>query len=94
MGDEFADGPVYTHEFDTDVIDPNVDVVSVIADLEDTPAENLPPLYECIDHLVEHLFSNPPAPDADTRISFSYHGYRITIDQRGFGRFDRLPKTG
>lgn len=85
-----ANGPeVVDLEFDTEQADPNVEVVSAIADLEDESVEELPPLYTAIDHILEHLYTEPPAADADVRISFSYYGYRITVEQNGAARFER-----
>ena len=77
-------------QFDTDNVDPNVEVVSVIAELEGVPAEELPPLYDCIDHILEHLFESPPSEGADVEMSFTYYDYRITVEQNGAARFERL----
>lgn len=77
-----------TRQFDTERADPNVEVVSAIADLEDVPIEELPPLYGCIDHVLEHLYSNPPSDAANAEISFTYCGYRVTTKQDGRAWFD------
>ena len=78
---------VVTFTFDTDTTDPNVDVVTTIADLEDVAVEELPALYDAIDQVLEHLYSRPPSPTADLQIAFSYHGYRVVLDQDGTARF-------
>ena len=82
-----ADARTATRAFDTDQTDPNVAVVSALAEIERTPVEELPPLYDCIDHILEHLYSNPPADEADVQISFTYNDYRITVEQDGKARF-------
>ncbi|ELZ11109.1 hypothetical protein C479_07368 [Halovivax asiaticus JCM 14624] len=91
MGTDDRDGAeprTATREFDTDQIDPNVAVVSALAEIEDVPVEELTPLYGCIDHILEHLYSNPPADEADVQITFTYNGYRITVEQDGNARFE------
>ncbi|MFC3958988.1 HalOD1 output domain-containing protein [Halovivax cerinus] len=85
-----ADARTVTREFDTTQEDPNVAVVSALAEIEDVPVEELTPLYSCIDHILEHLYSNPPADEADVRITFTYNGYRITVEQDGRARFEPL----
>ena len=89
MDERSDDSAVVTRQFDTESADPNVEVVSVIADLEERRVEDLPPLYNCIDHVLEHLFENPPSESASMVVSFSYQNYRITIEQDGTARFER-----
>lgn len=40
-------------------------------------------LWETIDHVVDHIFSDPPSPDAQVQVTFTYEGYRITVEQDG-----------
>lgn len=79
---------VVRRRFDTEAADPNVSVIEVVADLEGTEPGSLPPLYTQIDHLLEHLFSDPPVADADAKIAFTYNGYRITVRQDGRALFE------
>ena len=77
-----------TNAFARTEIDPNpetaeYDLLEFIADTDGTPIEALPPLYTQIDHLVENLFKNPPAPNAQVEVVFSYAGYRVRITQEG-----------
>src|SRR6056297_1202033 len=83
-----ADARTVTREFDTDQTDPNVAVVSALAEIEGVPVEELPPLYDCIDHILERLYSNPPADEAAVQITFTYNDYRITVEQDGAARFE------
>ncbi|WP_290812266.1 HalOD1 output domain-containing protein [Halovivax sp.] len=84
------DGPTLTtRELDTDAADPNVEVVRAVSELEGVPPGELPALYRCMDHVLENLFSDPPAPEANVEISFSYHGYRIAVAQNGTARFEK-----
>lgn len=59
------------------------DLLHAVADLEGCDVESLPPLYDRVDHLVEHLFEQPPSPKAQAEIQFTYYDYRITLDQLG-----------
>ena len=58
-------------------------IAEIIADLEETDPENLIPIWDSIDDVLEPLSSPPPAPDAQLLISFSYEGYRISINRDG-----------
>ncbi|SDK68006.1 HalOD1 output domain-containing protein [Natronorubrum texcoconense] len=70
-------------EFDPETTTPTRAVVEVIADLEDVDTLELPPLYSTMNDLLDGVASNPPAPQADVEITFTYQGYRITVYQSG-----------
>lgn len=55
----------------------------MVADLEGTPAEKSPSTYDCIGGMLSGFYSNPPAPEAQMTIEFTYCGYRITVEQSG-----------
>lgn len=63
--------------------DSEYEFLELIAELENTEIDELPSLYDEIEHLIETIFKNPPAPRAQLEISFSYAGYRVRMDQRG-----------
>jgi hypothetical protein len=65
-------------EFDTDQSVPSLSVVAAVAEITDEDEAELSPVYDCIDHLVDHVFSNPPDTEADVVVSFTYEGYRVT----------------
>jgi len=80
-----------THwEFDVDQEDPTIDVAEVVAELEGQDSTDLPPLYNTIDHLVEKLFSEPPAAESQAVIQFSYEGYRVNLNQDGHATFMKI----
>ena len=80
-----------THwEFDVNHESPEVTVAKVIAELEDRDSTDLPPVYDMIDHLIQTLFSDPPDPEAQAVIQFSYEGYRINLNQDGHATFMRI----
>jgi len=73
------------------VIDPNsrtaeFDLLSGIAEVEGVELDELPSLYATVDHFVEGLYDEPPAPAAHVELSFSYAGYRVNVDQAGHVR--------
>ena len=74
---------VIHRELDTEGESPGLQVVAVVAEMEGKRTTELSNLYGCIDGVLDHLFSNPPAPEADLEVSFNYEGYRITVEQRG-----------
>lgn len=59
----------------------------MIAALDDRDIEEVTVAYGQIDHILTHIFSNPPDPDAQIEITFTYDGYRVTVEQNGEVRF-------
>jgi hypothetical protein len=91
-GDE--DEMAATHwEFDVDTEIPEVNVVEVIAELEDRDSSDLSEIYDTIDHLIEKLFSEPPSAEAQAVLQFSYEGYRITLNQDGYATFMKISES-
>ncbi len=61
----------------------NVRLLETIADVEGVDATDLPRLYPWLDEILKNLFSDPPADEAQTEVTFSYYGYRFTVTQDG-----------
>ncbi|WP_232702362.1 HalOD1 output domain-containing protein [Halobacterium wangiae] len=74
---------VVHRELDPERGEPNVQIAEIVAELKDTDASELTNMYSCIDHTIDHIFSNPPSPEADVEVRFSYEGSRITVEQNG-----------
>jgi hypothetical protein len=92
-GDESADDRgdhIFHRKIEPDPEDANYRLLGIIANLEHTDEIDLPPLYDRIDHLVTQVFEDPPHPEAQVQIEFSYYGYRITLDQSGNVQLMRL----
>lgn len=62
----------------------------IVADIEGKDVNELATTDGCIDHVLDHVFSNPPAPEAQVEISFNYEGYRITVEQNGRAEFVKV----
>ncbi|WP_459190719.1 HalOD1 output domain-containing protein [Halosimplex sp. J119] len=77
-------------EFDTEQDDPASAIAEAVAEMEGCESTDLATMYERVDHVIDHLFSTPPAPEAQIQVEFSYEGYRITVDQDGDARFVRV----
>jgi hypothetical protein len=77
-----ADGTVRT-QITPDEEAAEFDFLEIVAELEGREMDELPSLYTEVDHLLETLFQTPPSQQSQVKISFSYAGYRITIDQQG-----------
>ena len=73
---------------DTDAGNPAVQVAEVVAELKGTEPDQLESTYDQIDHVLDHIFSNPPSPDADVVVAFTYEGYRVTVAQDGMAEFE------
>lgn len=97
LGSDHGDGDemAATHfEFDVDRENPEVNVAAVTAELEGRDVDDLPPLYEAVDHLIEQLYATPPSAAAQVRMEFTYEGYRIVLNQDGFATFMKIDGTG
>lgn len=80
---EQTENNIIHRELDTDVENPAVEIAELVADIEDKDSTDLATMYEVTDHVIDHIFSEPPAPEAQFQVSFSYEGYRITVEQNG-----------
>lgn len=74
-------------ELETNQENPAVEIAQIVAELEEKDQTDLPTIYDCIDHSIDNIFSNPPAPDAQIEVRFSYEGYRVTVEQDGDAKF-------
>ena len=81
---------VVVRQLDADANDPALEVAEIVAELEGADAARLQPTYDQLDHVLDHLFSTPPAPEAEIEITFTYEGYRITVEQNGRAEFVKL----
>lgn len=88
--DESTTKSIVYRQLDTSADEPAVQVAEVIAELEGTTADKLDSTYRHIDHTLDHVFSNPPKPDAQMEITFSYEGYRVTVEQSGRAGFVKV----
>ena len=86
MTEPHDDGIVH-RELNTDRAEPAVGIAEVVADLEGTPVTELPTTYDCIDGILDGLYSNPPSLEAQVTVEFTYSGYRITVEQSGVAEF-------
>lgn len=85
--EEHTDSDTVHRELDTNGEDPGIQVAETVAELESTETTELPTMYGCIDGMLDHLFSNPPSPEAQMEVTFCYAGYRITVWQDGTAAF-------
>lgn len=86
MGDS-PERRIIHRELETDVEEPVVQIAEIVADLEDVPHEDLTRTYDHLDHILTYVFENPPVPAAQVQITFTYEGYRITVEQDGSAQF-------
>lgn len=66
--------------------DPNTaehDLLAIVADMECVAIDELPSFYNEAGHFVEELFETPPSEAAQMEITFSYAGYRVTLNRKG-----------
>ncbi|RDI72060.1 HalOD1 output domain-containing protein [Halopelagius longus] len=85
--DNLSDSDGTRRRLDTDAEDAGVEVVKAVADLEGVHPTELTTAYDCVDGVLDHLFSNPPSPEARMRVQFHYEGYRIAVEQNGNATF-------
>ncbi|OYR52675.1 HalOD1 output domain-containing protein [Halorubrum sp. Ea8] len=85
-----VDDEIVHRELETDRQEPVAQIVEVVAELEGDRQDDLTPGYKQVDHILQHVFSDPPVPEAQVKITFSYEGYRITVEQYGKAQFVKL----
>ena len=57
--------------------------LELIAENEGCDVTDLPPMHPRINDIIAEVFSDPPSPDSQLQVQFSYHGYRVDLDQAG-----------
>ena len=55
------DSAIIRRELDTNTDNPAVEVANAVADIEDTDATKLSNMYDCVDGMLDELFSTPPS---------------------------------
>ena len=88
---EAKEGSVHTLNITEGDADPNLQFIREIANLKGEEETELGALYPTIDHMIEHLYSNPPSSHAQTELTFVYEGFRITLYQDGTAVFQEDP---
>jgi len=58
---------VVRRKLDPERGEPNVQVAEIVADIKDTEPAELENMYGCIDHTIDHIFSNPPSSGRTSR---------------------------
>lgn len=80
---EDTERKIITRELDTDIEEPALQIAEIVAEVEEKDVSEMKTMYDVTDHIVDELFSRPPGPEAQFDISFSYEGYRISVNQNG-----------
>ena len=74
-------------ELDADRASPAIQVAEIVADLEGKGPTEVTTIWDCIDDVLTRVFSDPPSPEAQVEVTFSYEGYRVTVEQNGVATF-------
>lgn len=82
-----SESQIIHRELDTDVENPGAEIAEIVQDIEGKEATDLSTIYECVDGVLDHVFSTPPSPRAQMKIEFTYEAYRITVHQDGEATF-------
>lgn len=86
MSDD-SESQIIHRSIDTDVENPGAEIAAIVQDIEEKEATDLSTIYECVDGVLDHVFSTPPSPRAQMQIEFTYETYRITVHQDGEATF-------
>jgi len=82
-GGHVSEGGMVRRQITPDPTTSEYELLEILAEIEGCEIEEIPSLYNEVEHVVETLFKTPPSAAAQMSISFSYAGYRITIDRNG-----------
>ena len=64
-------------------------ILETVAALDNTPVEELPPLFKSVDpDALEQLFDHDNTQAL--KLQFQYHGYLITLDSDGVATFEEI----
>lgn len=74
----------------TEGLSPGAAIAEVVAELEGREPSSLPPIYQRVDGVLGDVFSNPPSPEAQMEVVFTYQGYRVTVGQDGDAQFVKV----
>lgn len=88
--DEVPEEEIIHRQLDTERDEPVTMIAELVAELEGVQHDELTTTYEHLDHVLGEIFSNPPVPEAQVEISFTYEGYRITVEQDGSAQFMKV----
>ena len=84
-----SDNELIHRKLDVDAKNPGIEVVKALADIHGKNATELTTLHDCIDGVLDDLFSDPPSPEAEMRVTFNYENYRVGVKQDGSATFVR-----
>lgn len=81
--DDRPDRDVIRRHLDTTAAEPSARLAELVGELKEKDVTDMKPMWACADHVLDHLFSNPPSPEAQMKVEFLYEGYHITVEQNG-----------
>lgn len=81
---------VVYRQLDTARENPEAELSEHVAALKGVDSAELQPVWDRIDGLLANVFSNPPTAAAQVQVSFSYEGYRITVEHDGRAKFVKI----
>ncbi|WP_226007546.1 HalOD1 output domain-containing protein [Natrinema salinisoli] len=81
--DATGEDVVLQRQLDADQGNQMVQLVELIADIDDVEPTEISPIYRDIDSLVSNFFGSQPPSRGDATLAFSYQGYRIHLKQDG-----------
>jgi hypothetical protein len=59
------------------------ELIEVIAGIEDRRIEELPSLYDEVNHMISSMFKTPASDKAQVEVGFSFNGLRVHLDHAG-----------
>lgn len=80
---EHPENEIIHRELDSEQEEPGVQIAETIAEIEGKEITDLDSMYDCVDGVLNDIFSTPPSAGAQMEVVFSFEGYRITIEQSG-----------
>ena len=84
------DDEIVHRQIDTGGPEPAVQIAEIVADLDGKGHEELTSAWSQIDNMLTEIFSDPPDPEAQVQVQFTYEGYRVTVEQNGSCEFVKV----
>jgi hypothetical protein len=74
-------------DLEVDGPEPATQIAEHVSALSGRDVESLESTWDTFGHVVDDIFEDPPAAHAQVQVTFTYEGYRITIEQDGHAKF-------
>lgn len=67
-----TESDIVRRQLETDQENPAVEIPEIVSELEEKDQTDMATIYNCINHTIDNIFSDPPAQEAQLQVTFNY----------------------